>query len=424
MNTRLLARIPRLVSLLAVVIVPGGMTSCGGSSNGVEASPPQLRAGYAYVTSADVQGRSVPGAVYQYMIGSDGSLTPLSVGSVPAGVAPTAMISDPTGRYIYVANLGDATISQYAVGAGGGLTALSPAVVSAAAPLLAAAGYSLSVDPNGLLLYAVIDPHSPATSASIAQYSIGGDGTLTPLNPAFVNLSAAASGPLTIDPSGHYAYLAGNIGGLGQIAQFSIGMDGTLSPLVPAVVSATPTVVGVTLAPSSPTAYVLSSCVDNACDGQVAQYAIGVDGALSPMGGVILTGNHVNPVKFVIPDSGSSAYLLTNLMGVDTNTGAVYQYSIDSAAGLVPDTPPSLPVASGSVAENVYGQNLYALSANAVGTASGSPPGGHIDHYAIETRGQLSAVGTTAVAGSLATAMALVSPLGAAVGMSMNAPTR
>jgi len=178
---------------------------------------------YLYIVGADVQGKPVPGTVYQYLIGSGASIESPSVASVPTGVTPTAVVSDSSGHYLYVANLGDATISQYAVGAGGELTALSPAVVSVSAPSLYARHYSLSVDPHGQFLYLVINPRdSVGLSASIAQYSIGNDGTLTPLNPGFINVPASGSGPLALDPSGRYAYLAGTNGSLGQVAQFSI----------------------------------------------------------------------------------------------------------------------------------------------------------------------------------------------------------
>jgi 6-phosphogluconolactonase (cycloisomerase 2 family) len=375
----------------------------GGSGGG-------LPRGYAYIASADAQRRQVPGVVYQYTIGPDGSLTPMSVASTPAGVTPTAMVSDPTAHYVYAVNLGDDTISQYAVGAGGVLMALSPPAVSVTGPFPYAAGYSVSVDPSGRFLYVVTMPQDPpGLSASIAQYSIGSDGTLTPLVPAYVSVPASASGPLAIDPSGQHAYLAGATSAPGgQVSQFSIGADGTLAQLAPATVLATRAAIGVTIAPSGQTAYVLSTCVDNACDGQVAQYTIGANGVLTSTGAITLTGSHVNPVAMVTDGTGSSAYLLTNFMGVDTNTGAVYQYAIDSTDALVSDTPTSLGVASGYVAESTYGPHLYALSANAVGFASGSPAGGHVDHYAIGSGGLLAAVSTTPVVASLPTAMALV----------------
>lgn len=94
--------------------------------------------------------------------------------------------------------------------------------------------------------------------------------------------------------------------------------------------SATQTANGVAIAPSGQTAYVLSSCVDTACEGQVARYTIGTNGTLTATGSTTLTGDHVIPIAMVVDTSGSSAYLLTDLMGVDTNTGAVYGYVAES----------------------------------------------------------------------------------------------
>src|SRR4029077_6409729 len=115
--------------------------------------------------------------------------------------------------------------------------------------------------------------------------------------------------------------------------------------LAPASVAATREAIGVTVAPSGETAYVLSTCVDDACDGQVEQYTIGATGALTSTGAITLTGSHVNPIAMVTDGAVSSAYLLTNFMGVDTNAGAVYQYAIDNTGALVADMPTSLGVA-------------------------------------------------------------------------------
>ena len=395
-----------------VVTMSAGITMIGASMSGVNgttqltvtSSGTGLPPGYAYVASTDVQGQQIPGAVFQYTIGTDGSLAPMSVASVPAGVDPTTMISDPSGSYVYVANLGDGTISQYAVGTGGALAALTPKVIGIAGPFASVGGYSLSVDPKGTFLYVVTTPPNPGSASSIAQFSIGSNGTLAPLAEPFINIAYSAAGPLTIDPSGQYAYLAGGtIAAGGQVIQFSIGGDGMLVPLAPATVAASQTPVGVAIAPSNQTAYVLSFCIDNACDGQVAQFTIGAKGALTATGATIITGSHINPVAMVISGSASSAYLLANFMAVDINSGLVYQYTIDSTGGLVPLTPNSLSVTAGAVAASTYGSNLYALSAN-----DRAQPGGHIDHYTIQSDGLLTAVATTPVTASRPTAMTLV----------------
>jgi hypothetical protein len=63
----------------------------------------------------------------------------------------------------------------------------------------------------------------------------------------------------------------------------------------------------------------------------------GTNGTLTATGSTTLTGGHVIPIAMVLDTSAWSAYLLTNLMGVDTNMGAEYGYWINSAGELVPD---------------------------------------------------------------------------------------
>jgi 6-phosphogluconolactonase (cycloisomerase 2 family) len=363
--------------------------------------------GYAYVTTADVN-QSMPGSVYQYGISADGSLAPMAVASVPAGAGPTAVAADPDGRYVYVVNRGDATVSQYAIGTEGGLSPLSPATVGiegAVAGLTVFVG--ATVDPSGRFLYVVGRGQDPAATASIAQFSIASTGALAPLNPAVFIAPAFADGPLVIEPTGSYAYVVANLPGA-QVMQLSIGSNGTLKALSPASVAATAHATGISIAPSGQAAYVLSACTDSTCEGQIALYTIDASGQLSATGATTVTGPHVIPLRLVSSDSGSSAYLLANLMGVDTNEGAVYQYGVDQTGALTPYSPPSLGVASGAVDESARGANLYALSANAVGQASGAPTGGHIDHYTIGSDGVLTFVSTITVAAGRPTAMAVV----------------
>jgi hypothetical protein len=391
----------RAVALNALL---GSLAACGGTQSAPVVDHAQL-AGYAYIAAADIQDGQMPGAVYQYTIGPDGSLAPMTVASVPTGAGPSAMVADPTGRYVYVANMLDGSISQYTVGAGGALSALDP-VTGAFVGLFP----SLSVDPTGHYLYAVsITPDPPGPNTTISQYSIQSDGTLMALAPPSVSAHPKASGPLAIDPSGQFAYLPGvDFTTGGTVSQFSIQGDGTLVPLVPATVASTQSATGVAVAPGGGTAYVLSACVDTACNGQVEEYLIGGDGALTPTGTITPTGSHINPVAMLIDGTNASAYLLTNLMGVDTNVGSVYQYGIASTGALIPDSPASFGVASGAVDLRTDGHNVYALSANAVGFASGSPPGGHVDHYVIGTGGRLTVVSTMPLMVNRPSAMALV----------------
>src|SRR5215472_538208 len=93
------------------------LTACGGSGNDIGPTGYAYvgpdPTGYAYIVTATAQSQ---GAVVPYTIAASGSLSPLSSGSVPTGMNPTSIVADPTGHYVYVVNLGDATISQFSVG--------------------------------------------------------------------------------------------------------------------------------------------------------------------------------------------------------------------------------------------------------------------------------------------------------------------
>jgi len=398
--------------VLSVTLI--GLTACGGDGG---TSPARLQqpAGYAYVASAAAPNAQALGTVFQYSIDSKGSLTPLSTVSVAAGSNPTAMISDPTGHFIYVLNQGDTTISQYSVGTGGVLSALSPATVSLAGTLMFSASASLSVNPRGGSLYIVTNPDNALApiETSIAQYAIRSDGTLSPLNPSVINFANTASGALAFDPSGAYAYLASPppVGETvvplkGEVFQFSVAANGELTLIASSTVVGSPSSIHV--AQSGQTAYVLSPCEDSSCDGLIVEYAVGENGTLTPTGTTTSTPSHVAPISLLTNTSDSAAYLLTNLNGVDTTAAAVYQYTIKSAGVLVPGTPSSVNMSSGAaLTQAVLGPNLYALISNNQ-VVSSAMTGAHIDHYSIGSDGLLTPVSTTSVTAGNPTAMVTV----------------
>jgi 6-phosphogluconolactonase (cycloisomerase 2 family) len=411
-----ISNLQRSLAVSSINLVVLCLTACGGGGD-LNPTASGQPAGYAYVAAVAAPDATMPGAVLQYSIGADGSLTALGTTSIPAGSRPAAMVCDPSGHYIYVANEGDGTISQYSVGAGGVLSALSPATISIGVypPLV---GYTLSMSPNGHALYVVTNLRDsvgvlPATV--ILQYAIGTDGRLSPLRSGFLTVAAVVGRvSLAFDASGMYAYLASKtlIGEAqtadGAVLQFSIAGNGELTQMPSQTVVATRNAVGVAISPSGRTAYVLSACINDTCDGEIAEYAVGTNGMLTPAGATTPTASHVIPIALAPDTSGSSAYLLTNLMGVDTNAGAVYQYTLDSGGALVPATPPSLGLSSGAVTQLVLGPNLYALSSNAVGSVSGAPIGGHISHFHIGAGGLLTAVGTTSISTGYPAAMTVV----------------
>src|SRR4051812_24062001 len=85
----------------------------GAAPDGVAASPDGRSLYIANLVDATVS---------QYDIAANGALAPKAPPTVPAGSFPSAIVANPDGKSVYVTNQGDRTVSQYAVGANGALT--------------------------------------------------------------------------------------------------------------------------------------------------------------------------------------------------------------------------------------------------------------------------------------------------------------
>jgi 6-phosphogluconolactonase len=181
----------------------------------------------------------------------DGSFA-VTVGTQPAGQVCTVSSGSGSGvtanvtgvsvscagspEFAYVANVNTNTVSQYAIGLGGALTALSPATVpGGSAPALVA------VDPSGHFAYV-----TDAASRTVSQYAIGSDGALTALGLATVQTGNEPQS-LTVDPSDRFAYLVDGFDS--TVSQYTIGADGALAPISPATVSTSGPVSVVTVRP-------------------------------------------------------------------------------------------------------------------------------------------------------------------------------
>ena len=112
---------------------------------------------YLYV----VRTGTAAGLVVEQVAGN-GALTPTTGTVYATGSNPYAVTLDTTGKYVYVANHGDSTISAYSVGTGEALTAIS------GSPFASGSGVAvLGADPTGKYLLAV----SPGSSPDLAVYS-------------------------------------------------------------------------------------------------------------------------------------------------------------------------------------------------------------------------------------------------------------
>jgi 6-phosphogluconolactonase len=269
--------------------------------------------------------------VSQYRIGATGELS--AIGDIPSGADPNGVTIDHADRFAYVANLGDSTVSQYTIGLDGRLMPMSKATVPSG-PSPAA----LIVDPADHFAYVAnfgANSHTPPPGpASISQYSMGSDGSLTAMSTATV-VSDPGPNALAIDPSSKYLYVAnmgdGSAGPNGTVGQYNINSDGSLTAMSTPSVPTGQRPVGITIDPTGHYVYVA-----NQNDNTISQYTVGAGGALTAMS-----------TATVATDTGVSAVTIdptgTYLYATNRGTTTVSQFKIGTGGALTPMTAPTVP---------------------------------------------------------------------------------
>jgi 6-phosphogluconolactonase (cycloisomerase 2 family) len=198
-----------------LVPIPGPPPTAGTQPASLAINPAGT---FAYVANYN---NGATSTVSQYTIDPvTGGLVPMLTPTVIAGDGPNYIIVDPTGHYVYVANLSSNNISEYTIDQGTG--ALQTTVIQTT--VLTPAGPSfIAIDPTGTYAYV-----ANSGADEVSQYTIAG-GVLT--NPQIVS-TGAGSRPygLTIDATGKYLYVADR--GAAAISQFSINpANGSLAPV-------------------------------------------------------------------------------------------------------------------------------------------------------------------------------------------------
>jgi DNA-binding beta-propeller fold protein YncE len=159
---------------------------------------------YVYVAN------NADGTVSEYAVTTNGFLTPIGV--ISAGTNPISIAVDPTGKYAYVANAGTNNVSQYLIGNNGVLSRMTPSTIA----VNSLHPNSIAIDPSGKYAYVV-------TSGTVAQFTIGSSGALTPMSVAEVGGGISPS-DIDIDSSGRYAYVPYALG----VAKYDISSNGQL----------------------------------------------------------------------------------------------------------------------------------------------------------------------------------------------------
>jgi 6-phosphogluconolactonase (cycloisomerase 2 family) len=302
----------------------------------------------------------------QYTVGAGGALAAMTPPTVAAGTTPTSVMVDPSGKYAYATNNGSATISQYTVGASGALTPMAtPTVATGAQP------FNVTVDPSGRYAYS-----TNAAAATVSQYTIGAGGALIPMAAATV---ATGTTPnfVVVDPSGKYVYVS-NIG-VATISQYTIGAGGALTAMATPTVASGTSPVTVAIDPTGQYAYVA-----NMGSNTISQYTIGAGGALAAMATpTVATG--LAPVSIVIDASGQYAY------AVNMSSGTISQYTIGAGGALTPMVPATVAVPTGlGVYMSIDPSGKYIYVTNTTNTASNNS----VTQFTIGVGGALTAGAT------------------------------
>ena len=149
--------------------------------------------------------------------GRRGPPTPVPGSPFAALSAPASVAVDPTGKFAYVANPFDASVSAYRIGVVGALHHVR------GSPYYTPEPESVAVDPTGKFTYV-----TDISGNYVLAYSIGADGALTPV-PGSPFGAGNYPNSVAVDPTGKFAYVVN--GGDSTISAYSIGATGALTPV-------------------------------------------------------------------------------------------------------------------------------------------------------------------------------------------------
>ena len=381
------------------------------SANGTFSFATDLASGAAYRVSVAAQ----PTSPVQNCMVTNGT----AKGTVAsAAVTTVAVVCANIGRFVYVANLGDHSLSAYTIDATtGALKAVagSPYAGSIKASYVAA-------EPTGRFLYALDNGNGSLGIAAPAIDVFSIDGTTGGLTPVTGSPFATDAGgfAMAIDPSGRFAYTA-NVNSMSVSAYALDGTTGAVAPVagspfaggafpesiaieasggfaytannggdvsaytVDATSGALTAVAGspfkagsgpasVSLTPSGKFAYVANNVSND-----VSAFAIDASsGALAPLaGGPYAAG--LNPIGSAVDPSGTFLFVANANGGGTPGANTVSAYVIDADSGAltaVPGSPYTTDTLSVAVAVDPSGKFLY--------VTNGDPPANNISAFAID----------------------------------------
>jgi 6-phosphogluconolactonase (cycloisomerase 2 family) len=366
------ANSPGLVSLYNVDPKTGVLTFSATFNSGI--------AGLAPIQSIiDKTGRfiyivnnSSPGSVAALATNTttfDGSLTqiagsPFTVGNFPVGIA-----EDPGGKFAFVTNNGDGTISGFTVGADGSLG-------SPIAPVTTGSGVTSSpgvpaIDPTGSFLYV---PNQGDSTISI--FSISGTGTLATVGSPVSTGAGSSPTMIAITANGKFLYVTDAVGN--TIVGFTIGAGGTLSGATtgsPYATGTTPQGLAIDVSGGS-------LVVANGSDNTLTYFAIDSTTGKLTAGQTVETRGvpiFVNlsagiAAPFIAPATAEAANVGTATPG----TGSVSSYTVNPATG-------AITIAASSPTTTLDGNDQVATSTSGKFFYTASTTGKNLDGFSLDS---------------------------------------
>jgi 6-phosphogluconolactonase (cycloisomerase 2 family) len=161
----------------------------------------------AYNPGGTTTSTAHPGWVFGFTIGSGGALSPSNGSPYQAGVKPTAIVSDPTDRFVYVTDFASNELIGYGIQGGSTLNFLINGPFKTGNEPIA-----IAIDPRGKYMY-VANSLDSSVSAYVIDLSTGTPSAA--VNPTGSPINSTDTQPLAIavDPAlARYVYTANYLG--------------------------------------------------------------------------------------------------------------------------------------------------------------------------------------------------------------------
>ncbi len=188
-----------------------GTTATGSSPRAIALDPLER---FAYVVNQSSR------SVSSYLINSDGTLSP-NGDDQPVEAGPTSGVVDPEGRFLYVTSSITSRVTSFAINPDGTLSRVESSAFAANSSPGFGAG-SIVTDPTGRFVYV-----TNVSSSQVYSFSADENGVLSPIGSPAVAIRDTFG--LGIHPTGNFLYAAN--GSVDFLSNYAVQGDGTLQNL-------------------------------------------------------------------------------------------------------------------------------------------------------------------------------------------------